>query len=166
MADDVESWEGGSPWLFLLGLVVFLGSALLFVADLIRGIDVLRSVGANSVGAGLLIAWAAQDTYSNPDSEVASAGGAIGTALLLYGLYLLGAGAIIAVTGLVHGRLRLGFLYLGFAVATVLIGFLIFPREAVIDSEGAADGQERDGSDQSENRQDGAIVDDHSVDDQ
>lgn len=163
MADDVEDWEGGSPWLFLLGLVVFLGSGLLFVADLIRGIDVLRSVGANAVGAGLLILWAAQDTYSNPDSEVASAGGAIGTALLLYGLYLLGAGAIIAVTGLVHDRLRLGFVYLGFALAAVAIGFLIFPREAVIDSEEPADGGGDDGADRSGGYQDEEIAKDHSV---
>lgn len=166
MADDVEEWEGGSPWLFLLGLVVFLGSGLLFVADLIRGIDILRSVAANAIGAGLLIAWAAQDTYSNPDSEVASAGGAIGTALLLYGLYLLGAGAIIAVTALVHDRLRLGLVALGVALVAVLVGFLIFPREAVIDSEQTADGGGREDSDQSAGYQDEAIAEGHSADEQ
>jgi hypothetical protein len=166
MADEVEDWEGGSPWLFLLGLVVFLGSGLLFVADLIRGIDVLRSVGANAVGAGLLILWAAQDTYSNPDSEVASVGGAIGTALLLYGLYLLAAGAIIAVTGLVHDRLRLGFVYLGLALVAVLVGFLIFPRDAIVDDEQPADGEGSDSSDRSENGQGKQVADGHAVDEQ
>ena len=150
MADETAEWEGGSPWLFLFGLVVFLGSGLLFVADLIRGIDILRSVGANAAGAGLLILWAAQDTYSNPDSEVASAGGAVGTGLLLYGLYLLGAGALIAVTGLVHDRLRLGIVYLAVAVVVVLLGFFIFPRGAVIDSEQTAEGEGTVGSDRSE----------------
>ena len=163
MTDDAEDWEGGSPWLFLLGLVVFLGSGLLFVADLIRGVDILRAVGANAVGAGLLIAWAAQDTYSNPDSDVASAGGAVGTALLLYGLYLLGAGAIIAVTGLVHDRLRLGIVFLGFAVVAVLVGFLIFPREAVIDREERAAVDDGDDSDRSESHQNDERRDDHSV---
>ena len=130
-----DSWDGGSPWLFLFGLVVFLGSGLLFVADLIRGIDVVRSVGANAAGAALLIAWAAQDTYANPDSEVASLGGATGTALLLYGLYLLGAGALITVTALVHDRPRLGFAYLGLAIVTVVVGYLIFPKEAVLETD-------------------------------
>jgi uncharacterized membrane protein len=162
MADDVDSWEGGSSWLFLLGLVGFLGSGLLFVADLIRGVDILRAVGANAAGVGLLIAWAAGNTYSNPDSAVDSVGGAIGTALLLYGLYLLGAGAIIAVTSLVHDRLRLAFIYLGAAVATVLVGvlvgFLASEHEVVVDSEA------RDASDRSENQQDEEIADGAAVD--
>ncbi|MXR52800.1 hypothetical protein GRX03_14445 [Halovenus sp. WSH3] len=129
---ESEEWDGAAPWLFLLGLAVFLGSAVLFVVDLIRGVDVLRSIGANGLGTALLIAWAAHDTLRNPESEVATPAGAAGTALLLYGLYLLGAGVVIAVTGLVHDRLRLGFWYVGLAVVAVAVGYFIFPKEAVL----------------------------------
>jgi len=135
MADDVESWEGSSPWLFLLGLVIFLGSGLLFVADLVRGIAVVRSIGGNAAGAALLILWAAHDTLHNPNSEVSSVGGAAGTALLLYGLYLLASGAVILLTALVHDQLRLGLVYLGFAVVAVGVGITIFPKEAIPDDE-------------------------------
>lgn len=148
-----EHWEGGSPLVFLAGLVVFLGSILLFLADLFRGIDVLRSVAINALGAGLLIAWAAHDTLYDPDSEVATAGGAAGTALLLYGLYLLIAGVVIAVTSFFHGRLQLGLGYVGLSVAAIVLGFSIFPTEAIIEDRGeesgetpASDGETTDGA--------------------
>lgn len=129
---ETDDWDGSSPWLFLAGLAVFLGSIVLFVADLVRGIDVLRSIAANGLGTALLIAWAAHDTLLNPDSEVATPAGAAGTALLLYGLYLLGAGVVIAATGLVHDHLQLGFWYVGLAVAAIAIGYFIFPKGTVI----------------------------------
>lgn len=132
MSDASAEWEGGSPWLFLLGLLVFLASALLFVVDFARGIDVLRSLVANTVGAALLITWAAHDTLHDPNSEVATAGGAAGTALLLYALYLLGAGIVIAVTGFFHDRQVLGLLYVAVAFLAATVGFVIFPREAVL----------------------------------
>ena len=132
---ETDDWDGSSPWLFLAGLAVFFGSIVLFVADLIRGVDVLRSIAANGVGTALLIVWAAHDTLLNPDSEVGTPAGAAGTALLLYGLYLLGAGVVIAVTGLIHDHLQLGFWYLGLAVLAVAIGYFIFPKGAVISAE-------------------------------
>ena len=133
MSDDA-TWDGGSPWLFLVGLVLFLGSGLLFAADVIRGVDVFRGVAANALGAALLMAWAAHDTLHDPDSEVATRGGAAGTALLLYGLYLLVAGVVIGATGLLfHAYARLALWYLGLAVAAVVVGFLVFPTEAVSD---------------------------------
>jgi hypothetical protein len=119
----------------LLGLVVFLGSAVLFVVNLVRGVDVLRAIGANGLGTALLIAWAAHDTLRNPDSEVGTPGGAAGTALLLYGLYLFGSGLVIAVTGLFHDHWRLGLIYLGLAVVTVVLGYAIFPTGAVLSEE-------------------------------
>ena len=142
MSDDA-TWDGGSPWLFLVGLVLFLGSGLLFAADAIRGMDAFRGIAANAVGAVLLMAWAAHDTLHDPDSEVATRGGAAGTALLLYGLYLLVAGVVIGATGLLfHAYARLALWYLGLAVAAVLVGFLVFPTEAVVDerADDAADG--------------------------
>jgi len=143
MSEASAEWEGGSPWLFLLGLLVFLGSALLFVVDFARGMDVLRSLVANTVGAALLITWAAHDTLHDPNSEVATAGGAAGTALLLYALYLLGAGVVIAVTGFFHDRQVLGLLYVAVAFLAAAIGFVIFPRKAVlVDDEADADGDD------------------------
>ena len=134
------AWERLSPWLFLVGLVVFGGSILLFVADVIRQVDVFRGIAVNAAGAVLLITWAAHDTLSDPDSEVATVGGAAGTALLFYGIYLLGAGVVISVTGLWHEYLLFGLLYLPLAVLAVVVGYLIFPTETVIDEEGSADG--------------------------
>lgn len=139
MADDTASptsWDGSSPWLFFVGALVFTVALVLFVYDLAAGNDVLRGIAANGVGAALLIAWAAHDTLSDPDSEVATTGGAAGTALLLYGLYLFVSGFVIAVTGLlVHDRGGLGLWYVGLAIITVAIGFVIFPTASVIDEE-------------------------------
>lgn len=141
MSDDA-TWDGGSPWLFLVGLVLFLGSGLLFAADVIRGVDVFRGVAANALGAALLMAWAAHDTLHDPDSEVATRGGAAGTALLLYGLYLLVAGVVIGATGLLfHAYARLALWYLGLAVAAVVVGFLVFPTEAVGDDAATAESE-------------------------
>ena len=154
MSDDA-TWDGGSPWLFLVGLVLFLGSGLLFAADAIRGMDAFRGIAANAVGAALLMAWAAHDTLHDPDSEVATRGGAAGTALLLYGLYLLVAGVVIGATGLLfHAYARLALWYLGLAVAAVLVGFLVFPTEAVVDANTDGD----DGAD--DDAADGSIGDD------
>ncbi len=141
MGEETD-WNGGSPWLFFLGLIIFLAAGLLFVADLIRGVDVLRSLAGNAVGVALLIIWAAHDTLRNPESEVASTRGAAGTALLLYGLYLLIAGVVIAVTGLVHDRLQLGIWYVGMAVVTILLGLVIFPRDAFSEDNETATAQE------------------------
>jgi len=166
MSDESTEWDGASPWLFLLGLLVFLGSAILFVVDFARGVDILRSVAANTVGVVILITWAAHDTLRDPNSEVATVGGAAGTALLLYALYLLAAGIVIAVTGLFHDRLVLGLLYLAFAFAAATVGFVIFPRGAVLDGEdGAASGDDADTDDEAENADtDSASADSASAD--
>ena len=162
MSDDA-TWDGGSPWLFLVGLVLFLGSGLLFAADAIRGMDAFRGIAANAVGAVLLMAWAAHDTLHDPDSEVATRGGAAGTALLLYGLYLLVAGVVIGATGLLfHAYARLALWYLGLAVAAVLVGFLVFPTEAVVDAntdDDAADGSIGDDAATAESEGGGGAVD-------
>jgi len=135
-ADDEETRASSRPWLFLLGLLVFLGSTLLFLVDLFRGVGIVRSVSANAVGAVILMAWAALDTLSDPNSEVESRGGAAGTALLLYGIYLFFAGITIAVTGLLfHEQLQLGLWYLGLALVGILVGFLIFPVGTVTDDD-------------------------------
>jgi hypothetical protein len=156
MSDD-DRWDGGSPWLFLAGLVVFLGSALLFLADLARGVNVLRGIAANAVGAALLIGWAAHDTLYDPNSEVATRGGAAGTALLLYGLYLLLAGAVIGATGfLFHEYTPLALLYLGLAVVAVVVGFLVFPTDAIVDRDGADGADYDDGVDEADGSHDGA----------
>jgi len=127
-----DTWEGGSPLLFLFGLIVFLGSILFFIADLVRGMDVIRGLAVNAAGAGILIAWAAHDTLFDPNSEVATWGGAFGTGLLLYGLYLLLAGVVIGITAFWHARFSLAVWYVGFALAAIVVGFLIFPNDAII----------------------------------
>lgn len=145
-----EEWDGSPAWLFLLGLVVFLATGLLFVADLLRGLSILRSVAGNAVGVALLILWAAHDTLRNPDSVVGTPAGAAGTALLLYGLYLLAAGAAIVFTSLLHDQFILGVYYVAIAVAAVVVGFVVFPREGLLteeqqDDESTADSEGVDG---------------------
>lgn len=136
MPADIERDERASPWLFLLGLVVFLGSTLLFVVDLVRGVDVIRSVAANGVGAIVLIGWAALDTYRSGESGVDTVSGAAGTALLLYGIYLSIAGFVVGLTGLfAHDRLIIGVTYLGLSVGAVVAGYLIMPIGALLGSD-------------------------------
>lgn len=127
-------WQTLSPFVFLLGIVVFLGSILWFLVALIQGSDPFRAIATNAVGAGVMMVWAAKDTLSDPDSEVATVGGATGTALLLYGAYLVLAGVTITATGLLfHERANLGLWYIGLAIVATIVGFLIFPTEAVIE---------------------------------
>lgn len=134
MSETTTAWQGASPWLFLVGLLVFLGSLVVFLWDLLMGNDVLYSIAVNSIGSAFLIAWAALDTLSDPESEVGTRGGAAGTALLLYGLYLLLAGVVISATGLLfHDRPALGLWYLPLALVSVIVGFLTFPTETVVD---------------------------------
>lgn len=150
-----EEWDGSPAWLFLLGTVVFLGSGLLFFVDLVRGIDVLRALAGNAVGMTLLIIWAAHDSVRNPDSEVDTSAGAFGTALLLYGLYLLATGAVIALTSLVHDHLQLGFWYAGLAVVAVVAGYIIVPKAAFLEGD-----EETEPDDNRESASDG----DHEMD--
>lgn len=127
-----ESTDGASPWLFLFGLVLFLGSAVVFVIDLVRRVDLFRAILGNAIGAVVLIGWAALDTTRDPESTVTTISGASGTALLLYALYLAGSGAIIAVTALLgHDYFTVGLLYAGLAVVAATVGYLIFPTGVV-----------------------------------
>lgn len=122
-----------SPLVFLAGAVLFLGGVVAFVADLVTGHDVARSLAVNAVGALVLVGWAAVDTLSDPESAVASRGGAAGTALLLFGAYLVAAGVVVGVTSVRHGRPRLALLAGGGGVVAVVVGFLVFPTTAVVD---------------------------------
>lgn len=128
--------------LFLLGLLAFLGSAVAFVVDLATGSGVVRSLAVNAASALLLVAWAAHDTLSDPDSDVRTLPGALGTAMLLTGGYFLLAGVVLGATSLWHDRLDLA-LSLGAAgVAGVVVGFAVFPVEVVLDRGSESDGDE------------------------
>jgi len=119
----------------LLGLVLAVGSVALFAYDLATSRDVLRGVVANGVGTAVFILWTAYDTPSDPDSAVDTTADALGIALLLYGSYLLLAGVVVVVTGLVaHDQGLVGFLYLGLAVVPVVLGFLLAPLGGLIES--------------------------------
>ena len=138
---DGESREVTAPLLFLVGALTFLGGGLGFLADLVTGHDVLRSLLINGGGAGLLVSWAAVDTLGDPDARVSTATGAAGTALLLYGLYMVVAGLVVAATTFRHGRLFVGVVMSASGASAVLLGFLVFPREAVVDpDDGDSDG--------------------------
>ena len=140
-----------APLLFLVGLIAFAGGAVGFLADLVTGHDILRSLLVNGGGAGLLVTWAAVDTLDDPDARVATATGAAGTALLLYGLYMVVVGLVVAATTFRHGRLWLGVGMSASGAAGMLVGFLVFPRESVLSgAEGASAGAESVGEDSGE----------------
>ncbi len=138
-----ETWDGASPLLFLAGAAIFLASIVLFGYDIFAGNDPFRGIVANAVGGAMLIAWAALDTLQDPNSEVNSQGGAVGTALLLYGIYLLLGGVTVAATGLFfHERGAIGLWYVGLAIGSIIIGFLIFPTESVVEADKDTENQD------------------------
>lgn len=136
--DGESSRPVTAPLLFLVGLVGFAGGAVGLLADLATGHGILRSLLVNGGGAGLLVTWAAVDTLGDPDARVATTTGAAGTALLLYGLYMVVAGLVVAATTVLHGWLWLGVGMSASGAAGMLVGFLVFPRESVL---GDADGE-------------------------
>ena len=140
-SDDTDA--STAPILFLVGLLGFVGSLVAFVADLVTGYDVARSLAVNAASVGLLVFWAARDTLTDPESSVDSASGAAGTGLLLVGLYLLVGAAVVGVTSLVHGRFDVVPWAAGLGLALVLVGFVVLPRETILaDGETDADGPE------------------------
>ncbi|ERH10290.1 MAG: hypothetical protein J07HX64_02062 [halophilic archaeon J07HX64] len=119
----------------LLGLVLALGSATLFAYDLATGRNALRGIILNGVGTAIFILWTAYDTPSDPESDIDTVSDALGIALLLYGSYLLVAGVVIVVTGLVaHDQGLIGALYLALAVVPVVLGFLFAPLDSLTES--------------------------------
>lgn len=130
-ARDGTTGPDTAPFLFLLGLVGFLGSTVAFLADLATGFDVLRSLSVNAASATLLIWWAATDTLSDPESSVDSKRGAAGTGLALLGAYLVVAAAVVGVTSPLHDRLPLVPWAAGLGIVLAVIGFFALPREAI-----------------------------------
>lgn len=112
-----------------VGLVV--GSAVLFVHDLVTGVDLLRGIAANGVGAVLFVLWTAYDMPADPDSGVETTADALGVAMTLYSVYLLVAGAVLALTGLfAHTRGTVGLLYLALGAVTLVVGVVFAPLPA------------------------------------
>lgn len=149
-AGDEGSRPVTAPLLFLVGVIAFAGGAVGFLADLVTGHDILRSLLVNGGGAGLLVTWAAVDTLGDPDARVATATGAAGTALLLYGLYMVVVGLVVAATTFRHGRLWLGAGMSASGAAGMLVGFLVFPRESVLGGAEGASATEAAGEDSGE----------------
>lgn len=144
---------GWESLLFLLGLAAFLASIAAFVADIVTGHDIVRSLAVNAAATLGLVGWAARDTLRDPTSAVDSRSGAASTALLLYGLYLVAAAVVVAATSLWHDRLLLGLYGVVGGLVVVLVGFVGFPRGRVLD-DGATAGEEGSsaGADSGESR--------------
>lgn len=131
-SDESPVATGGPSWLYLLGLLGFLVTAIAFVADLWTGHDVRRSIAINALAAVVLVTWAGLDSYRDRDSGVTTLAGAIGTGMILVGVYLLAAGAVVAATSVVHERSVIGLGMVAGGVPLVLGGFLVFPVDAVL----------------------------------
>lgn len=95
MAAETDTGFQRSPWLFLLGAVVFLGSIALFVYDLASGNNPVRGIAANAAAAALVLALAGLETLSDPESHIETRGEAVRAVLLFYGLYLVGTGVTV-----------------------------------------------------------------------
>jgi hypothetical protein len=128
-----------APFVFLVGLLVVLASVAAFVADLVTGHDIIRTLAANAAGVAVLVTWAAYDTLVDPASTVTSRGGAAGTGMLLCGIYLVAVGVVVAATSVVHGRLELAVWAGGLGVILVVVGFLAFPGETVTEEPDSAE---------------------------
>jgi len=116
----------------LAGLVLAVGSVPVFAYDLVTGGDVLRGIAANGVGMALFVLWSVRDMPADPDIGVETVTDGLGMAVLLYGGYLVAAGAVVAVTGLAgHTRGGLGLLYLALGVVTLVVGGLVAPLEQI-----------------------------------
>ena len=149
--DRESAEESGStaPFLFLFGLLGFLGSLVAFVADLVTEYDIVRSLLINAVSVVVLVFWAARDTLTDPESSVDSTSGAAGTGLLLLGLYLAAGAAVVGVTSLRHGRFDVVPWTAGAGVALVIVGFLVLPRERIL-SDSEADASEAETAEESD----------------
>lgn len=131
-----ETPTGAAPFLFLLGLIAFLGSAVAFLADLLTGYSILRSLLVNAASAALLVWWAATDTLTDPDSSVDSQSGAAGTGLLLLGVYLVLGAVVVGVTSLIHDRFDIVPWTAGLGILLVVIGFVVLPRQMILAADG------------------------------
>jgi hypothetical protein len=116
---------------YLVGLLGFVGSALAFVAVLVLGGDVELALAGNAASTGVLVAWAAYDSLTDPDSTVATLPGAVGTAMVLVAVYGVLAAAVVAITSPRHGRLDLAWLFAGGAVVAGVLAAVTFPLEVV-----------------------------------
>lgn len=133
---------GSSSLVFLVALGTFTVSLVAYTADLVTGHDILRTAIINAVAALGLVSWAARDTLTDPESEVDSLGGAVSTAVMLYGLYLLLGSLVVAGTSPWHARLAVALGATGVGIAAIVIGFLGFPRERLLETGDPADTEE------------------------
>ena len=127
---------------FFAGLLAFFGSGAAYLVVLVTGGDVRLPLAVNVVAALVLVARTAHDTYADPDADVTTLPGAVGTALLMLGAYGLVASVVVAATSPWHGRFDLALWLGGAAAALAVFGFFTFPAEVV------APGGDDDTSDQ------------------
>ena len=134
MATETDTGLRSSPWLFLLGAVVFLGSVVLFLYDIASGNDVGRGLVANGLAAALVLGLAGREILSHRDSHVRTCREALRAVLFFYGVYLLLAGMVVLVTAVLsHPEPRLGGIYVGAGAAITVVTFLTGGTEGVSD---------------------------------
>jgi hypothetical protein len=125
--------------LYLVGFVGFLGTAVAFLVLVALGSDPQPALLGNAIAAGLLVVWAASDTLGDPDSEVTSVPGAVGTGMLLLGVYGILAGIVVAATSPWHDRFAFVWLFAGGGAIAGVLGFATFPLEVVMSDTPTAD---------------------------
>lgn len=134
MATEMEMNVGHSPWPFLLGVALVLGSAILFIYDLAVGNAVVRGLVGNLFGAALLVTVAGWQTLSHPESSIDSKSEAGRAIALMYGVYLVVAGLFVLSVGvLFHPNPRLGGTLAGIGGASVIAIFLTGHRATEVD---------------------------------
>ena len=125
MATETDAGLQRSPWLFLLGVVIFLGSTVLFLFDLVEGNSVTRGLVANGVAAVILLGLAGLETLSNTESNIQTRSEALRAVVFFLGLYLVGAGlAVLAAAVVGHPEPRVGAGYLAVGGVVVTVTFL------------------------------------------
>lgn len=125
MAAETDTGFSGSPWLFLLGATLFLGSGALVGYDLLNQNTVVRGLVANAASAAVIVALVGRATLANPASRIETRRQVLPAVVLFYGLYLLVTGALVAAVGVLFGPdPRLAGPYAGAGLLAVLVTFL------------------------------------------
>jgi hypothetical protein len=115
-------------WLLNVGLVVFVGSALLFLYDVVVGNSVLRGIAVNTLSCIALLLLVLPTLLREKASWDPTFGDSLGMTLLWLVLYLIPTGLVITVTGLLfHDALLVGLGYLGAGVFAGIVGRDLVP---------------------------------------
>lgn len=141
MSSNTVQMSRRRMWVLNVGLVVFVGSALLFLYDVLAGNGVLRGIAVNTLTCIALLLLVIPPLLRDKAGWDPTFGDTLGLTLLWLVLYFLPAGLVITITGVFfHDALLVGLGYLGAGVFAGLVGRDLVPGELLQQIELSEDG--------------------------